>query len=135
ESHGRAARRGRGADRRAGPCGAAPDGRGLPGVRDGRRDAAPGHRGDAAPARAGRQRHRGHHRPFGRLEPLLRRRQEVSLPSPRLLLLLPSTTYRAAAFVEAARRLDVTLSVASERPSTFERAQPAGLLTLDFAAP
>jgi len=55
--------------------------------------------------------------------------------SPRLLLLLPSTTYRATAFVEAARRLDVALSVASERSSTFERAQPAGLLTLDFTAP
>ena len=51
----------------------------------------------------------------------------------RLLLLLPSTTYRATAFVEAAWRLDVALSVASDRPSTFEQAQPAGLLTLDFA--
>src|SRR2546427_760154 len=55
--------------------------------------------------------------------------------SPRLLLLLPSTTYRATAFVEAARRLDIALSVASERSSTFEQAQPAGLLTLDFTAP
>jgi formate-dependent phosphoribosylglycinamide formyltransferase (GAR transformylase) len=54
---------------------------------------------------------------------------------PRLLLLLPSTTYRATAFVEAARRLDVALTVASERPSAFERAQPEGLLTLDFSAP
>jgi len=50
-------------------------------------------------------------------------------------LLLPSTTYRATAFVEAARRLEVSLSVASERPSAFEQAQPAGLLTLDFADP
>jgi biotin carboxylase len=54
---------------------------------------------------------------------------------PRLLLLLPSTTYRATAFVEAARGLGVALTVASERPSTFERAQPDGLLTLDFGAP
>src|SRR2546427_2065033 len=53
----------------------------------------------------------------------------------RLLLLLPTTTYRTAAFVEAARRLGVELTVASERPSTFEGAQPAALLTLDFAAP
>jgi len=37
--------------------------------------------------------------------------------------------------VEAARRLGVELTVASERPSTFEGAQPAALLTLDFAAP
>jgi biotin carboxylase len=51
---------------------------------------------------------------------------------PRLLLLLPSTTYRTAAFVEAARRIGVDLTVASERPSTFEAANPAGLLTLDF---
>jgi biotin carboxylase len=51
---------------------------------------------------------------------------------PRLLLLLPSTTYRTAAFVEAARRIGADLTVASERPSTFEGANPAGLLTLDF---
>ena len=53
----------------------------------------------------------------------------------RLLLLLPTTTYRTAAFVEAARRLGVGLTVASERPSTFEGAQPTAFLTLDFAAP
>src|SRR5206468_1906748 len=53
--------------------------------------------------------------------------------SPRLLLLLPATTYRTAAFVEAARRLGVALTVASDQPSTFEASQPAGLLTLDFA--
>src|SRR6266704_3690535 len=53
----------------------------------------------------------------------------------RLLLLLPTTTSRTAAFVEAARRLGVELTVASERPSTFEGAQPTGFLTLDFAAP
>src|SRR2546425_7584231 len=54
-------------------------------------------------------------------------------PSPRLLLLLPTVTYRTVAFVEAARRLGVAVTVASERPSTFERANPAGLATLDFA--
>src|SRR5438094_36410 len=41
--------------------------------------------------------------------------------SPRLLLLLPTVTYRTVAFVEAARRLGVVVTVASERPSTFER--------------
>src|SRR2546426_6443263 len=57
-------------------------------------------------------------------------------PSPgRLLLLLPTTTYRTAAFVEAARRLGVELTVASELPSTFERARPAGLVTFDFTDP
>ena len=54
---------------------------------------------------------------------------------PRLLLLLPSTTYRTAAFVEASRQLGVELTVASELPSTFEQEQPHGLLTLDFADP
>ena len=34
--------------------------------------------------------------------------------------------------MEAARRIGVDLTVASERPSTFEAANPAGLLTLDF---
>jgi phosphoribosylaminoimidazole carboxylase (NCAIR synthetase) len=53
----------------------------------------------------------------------------------RLLLLLPTATYRTVAFVEAARRLEVDVTVASERPSTFERANPAGLLTLDFTDP
>jgi len=56
-------------------------------------------------------------------------------PSPRLLLLLPTVTYRTVAFVEAARRLGVEVTVASERPSTFEQANPAGLVTLDFADP
>jgi biotin carboxylase len=54
---------------------------------------------------------------------------------PRLLLLLPSTTYRTAAFVEAARQVGAELTVASERPSTFEAANPRGLVTLDFQDP
>jgi len=53
----------------------------------------------------------------------------------RLLLLLPTVTYRTVAFVEAARRLGIEVTVASERPSTFERANPTGLVTLDFADP
>jgi ATP-grasp domain-containing protein/L-aminoacid ligase-like protein len=55
--------------------------------------------------------------------------------APRLLLLLPTATYRAAAFVEAARRVGAELTVASERPSTFQDANPAGLLTLDLSHP
>jgi len=54
---------------------------------------------------------------------------------PRVLLLLPTTTYRTAAFVEAARQLEVALTVASELPSTFEQAQPDALVTLDLAVP
>ncbi|HKC48049.1 MAG TPA: ATP-grasp domain-containing protein [Gemmatimonadales bacterium] len=45
---------------------------------------------------------------------------------------MPTTTYRTTAFVEAARRLPVDLTVASEQPSTFELARPDALLTLDF---
>src|SRR6266699_2505366 len=44
-------------------------------------------------------------------------------------------TDRTVAFVEAARRLGVDVTVPSERPSTFERANPTGLVTLDFADP
>jgi D-alanine-D-alanine ligase-like ATP-grasp enzyme len=61
-------------------------------------------------------------------------RPSVSLP-PRLLLLLPTATYRTAAFVEAARRVGIDLTVASERPSTFEHANPSGLVTLDLSDP
>jgi len=49
--------------------------------------------------------------------------------------LLPTTTYRTAAFVEAARQIGVELTVASEQRSTLEAANPAGLLTLDFEQP
>jgi D-alanine-D-alanine ligase-like ATP-grasp enzyme len=49
--------------------------------------------------------------------------------------LLPTTTYRAEAFVEAARRLDVDLTVASEHDSTFSATEPDRLLTLDFGDP
>src|SRR5436190_22943697 len=56
-------------------------------------------------------------------------------PMPRLLLLLPTTTYRTTAFVEAARQIGVELTVASEERSTFDRANPAGLITLDFKNP
>lgn len=54
---------------------------------------------------------------------------------PRLLLLLPATTYRAAAFVEAARRLEIDLTVASDHVSAFAAAAPTGLMALDFARP
>jgi biotin carboxylase len=53
----------------------------------------------------------------------------------RLLLLVPTQSYRTEDFVEAAGRLGVELVVASERPSTFQDAYPEHLLTLDFAEP
>ena len=49
--------------------------------------------------------------------------------------MLPTTTYRTAAFVEAARQIGVELTIASEQPSTLESINPAGLLTLDFQDP
>src|SRR6266705_728382 len=51
----------------------------------------------------------------------------------RLLLLLPTTTYRTQAFVDAATRLGVDLVCASERPSTLEERAPDNLITVDFA--
>ncbi len=54
---------------------------------------------------------------------------------PRLLLLIPTTTYRTEAFLEAARGLGVEVVVASERPNTLQDAFPQSLLTLDFLKP
>jgi len=54
---------------------------------------------------------------------------------PRLLLLIPTTTYRTEAFVEAAYRLGVEVVVASDLPNALQEALPDSLLTLDFAEP
>lgn len=54
---------------------------------------------------------------------------------PRLLLLVPTTTYRAAAFLEAGRRIGAEMVVASERPSVFQDLLPGRFLTLDFFDP
>ena len=53
----------------------------------------------------------------------------------RLLLLLPTSTYRTQDFVEAATALGVDLVCASEKPSTFESSVPDHLLTVDFTDP
>ncbi len=53
----------------------------------------------------------------------------------RLLLLLPTTTYRTQDFLDAARTLGVDIVCASEKPSTFEAHAPDNLLTLDFTDP
>ncbi len=55
-----------------------------------------------------------------------------SAPRPRLLLLLPTTTYRATAFVEAALRLDCDLTVASDYAIVFAARRPDRLVTFDF---
>jgi len=53
----------------------------------------------------------------------------------RLLLLIPTSTYRTEDFVEAARRLDVDLVVASERDNAFAAEAPDHLLRLPFDDP
>ena len=53
----------------------------------------------------------------------------------RLLLLLPTTTYRTHDFLEAGRTLGVEVVCASERPNTLEAQLPDHFLTLDFADP
>src|SRR5262245_51941177 len=54
---------------------------------------------------------------------------------PRILLLLPTTTYRTKAFIDAALNLGVDVTAASEKPSTLAGKNPEGLLTLDFLNP
>jgi biotin carboxylase len=57
------------------------------------------------------------------------------MPRPRLLLLLPTTTYRTKAFIDAALALGVDLVCATEEPSTLEERASEHLVTLDFADP
>lgn len=54
---------------------------------------------------------------------------------PRLLLLVPTSTYRAEAFVRAAQRLAVDLSIASEVPSSLSHLHPVELPSFDFGRP
>ena len=53
----------------------------------------------------------------------------------RVLLLLPTTTYRAPDFLAAAKKLGVEVTVASDEPSAVESLNPEGLMTLDFGDP
>jgi len=50
-------------------------------------------------------------------------------------LLLPTTTYRTTAFVEAARQIGVELTVASEEPSALQATSLGGLVTLPLQDP
>lgn len=59
----------------------------------------------------------------------------AAMASRRLLLLIPTTTYRTEDFVEAARTLDVDLVVASDRPNVMAGEFPDHLLTLPFHDP
>ena len=54
---------------------------------------------------------------------------------PRVLLLLPTRTYRATDFLEAALKLNVEVVVASEEVATTADLSPRHTLVLDFSAP
>lgn len=54
---------------------------------------------------------------------------------PRVLLLLPTTTYRTKAFLDAALKLGVEVVAASERKNTLAASNPDTLLTLSFFDP
>ena len=54
---------------------------------------------------------------------------------PRLLMLVPTATYRAEAFVRAAQRLPIHLSIASEVPSSLSHLHPVALPAFDFGRP
>ena len=61
--------------------------------------------------------------------------QHQPLEKPRILLLLPTRTYRATDFLEAALKLDVEVVVASEETATTADLSPRQSLVLDIAAP
>ncbi len=54
---------------------------------------------------------------------------------PRLLLLLPTTTYRAEAFLEAAHKLGLEVTVGSKRADVLEDQHAAGFLALNLSDP
>jgi len=54
---------------------------------------------------------------------------------PRLLLLLPTTTYRTEAFLEAASRLGVEITVGCDHTQVLAARQPSHNITLDFLHP
>jgi len=57
------------------------------------------------------------------------------MSSKRLLLLIPTTSYRTEDFVDAARALDVDLVIASDRPNVMSGTFPDHLITLPLSDP
>jgi len=82
--------------------------------------AAPSPERDRLPRNRGRGRYRA--RPLG-------------VPMQRLLLLLEHTTYKAQAFLDAAAKLGVAVTVGTDRRQVLAAVHPAGNLTLDFGDP
>ncbi len=60
---------------------------------------------------------------------------QKSITKPRVLLLLPTRTYRATDFLDAALNLDVEVVVASEEPATTKDLSPRDTLVLNFRDP
>ena len=53
----------------------------------------------------------------------------------RLLLLIPSTSYRVSDFVKAAHRLGVDVTVGSNERQVLESINKGGTVTIDFSNP
>jgi biotin carboxylase len=83
----------------------------------GHRSTGPARAGDSSPADAARA-------------PL-----DYSLPVHRLLLVVTTRSYRAGAFVDAARALGLPLTVASERAQALAGLHPEGHLVIDASHP
>jgi biotin carboxylase len=61
--------------------------------------------------------------------------EEMLMTPSRVLLLLPTTTYRAHDFIEAGRRLGIETVVGSDQKQILEDATPGKTMTLDFSGP
>ncbi len=57
------------------------------------------------------------------------------MKNPRILLLIPTTSYRATAFIEAARRLNVEITVGSEKRQALSMLTRGRSITLNFTEP
>jgi biotin carboxylase len=59
----------------------------------------------------------------------------MNLNKKRILLLLPTKTYRAEAFLSAASQLGVTVVIGSDQPQTLSELSPRKSLVIDFSKP
>src|SRR5580704_8377581 len=98
--------------RRGGRMGPHPPRRRMPGLQPGRSDRPPGYRTAAAGPSARCRRRLGRHRSPSRNPAVLLPGEAVT--APRVLLLVPARTYRAADFLTAAGRLGLDLVVGSD---------------------
>ena len=59
----------------------------------------------------------------------------MNLNKKRILLLLPTKTYRAEAFLSAASQLGVTVAIGSDQPQTLSELSPRKSFVIDFSKP